>query len=142
MIYKQLLRYLIGGSFVFAVIIGLLYLFVDVLGMWYLWGTTFMFVISLGISFSVQKYWTFRDHSTDRLKGQMGIYTILQITNLAANDGLMYVAVDGFGLPHLLAQFFTAGIIAAWSFWAFRHLFKNRSLASVQFVESRSDTSL
>lgn len=127
MIYKQLIRYLIGGTSVFLVSIGLLYIFVDVLGMWYLWATTAMFIISLGLSFLVQKYWTFRDHSTAGIKGQMGAYTILQVINLVANDGIMYVAVGRVDLPHLPAQVLTTAVVSAWSFWAYRYLFIGRS---------------
>ena len=123
---QHIFRYLIGGTFVFLVSIGLLYLFVDVLHVWYLWGTTATFVLSVGISFTVQKYWTFRDHSTDALKGQMGIYVILQTLNLAANDALMYIAVDKININHLVAQVCTTAIIAAWSFFAYRYLFRRR----------------
>ncbi len=127
MIHKQLIRYLIGGTSVFLISIALLYLFVDVLGIWYLWATTAMFIICLGISFTVQKYWTFRDHSRDSLKGQMGVYTALQLLNLAANGAFMYLAVDVVGLPHLVAQVCTTSLIAAWSFLAYRHLFRDRA---------------
>ncbi len=126
MIYKQIIRFLIGGAFVFCVSISLLYFFVDILGLWYLWGTTLSFLLSLGVSFTVQKYWTFRDTSTNRLKGQMGVYATLQVINLAANDGLMYVGVDIFHISYLGAQVITAGLVAIWSFFAFRYLFQSR----------------
>ncbi|MEK9208603.1 MAG: GtrA family protein [Patescibacteria group bacterium] len=120
---EHLIRYLLGGLFVFMVSIGLLYLFVDVLGVWYLWGTTAAFVLSMGISFSVQKYWTFRSHSTSGLPVQMGAYAVLQVVNLGANDLLMYIAVGKIGIPHLIAQVGTMGTIAVWSFLAYRYLF-------------------
>lgn len=115
-----------GGAFVFCISIGLLYVFVDILHIWYLWATTLSFIISLGISFTVQKYWTFRDTTTDRLKGQMGTYAFLQTMNLAANDGLMYAFVDKVEIPYLVAQALTAIIVAGWSFFAFRYLFRTK----------------
>lgn len=126
----HLFRYLIGGTFVFLVSIGLLYLFVDVLHIWYLWGTTATFFLALGISFSVQKYWTFRDHSADSLKGQMGAYAALQVANLGANDALMFVIVDKIHINHLFAQVCTTVIIAAWSFFAYRYLFIRPTVTS------------
>jgi len=44
MLRYQIIRFLIGGAFVFSVSIGLLYFFVDVLGIWYIWGTTLSFI--------------------------------------------------------------------------------------------------
>lgn len=123
MIHKQIMRYLIGGVSVFLFSIGLLYIFVDILGVWYLWATTMAFILSLGMSFTVQKYWTFRDHSTDGLTGQMGAYAFLQVFNLAANGSLMFIAVGKIGIPHLVAQVGTTATIAIWSFLAYRYLF-------------------
>ncbi|MBP6885648.1 MAG: GtrA family protein [Candidatus Pacebacteria bacterium] len=134
MLNYQIIRFLIGGAFVFCVSIGLLYFFVDILGIWYLWGTTLSFLISLGISFAVQKYWTFRDASTERLKGQMGVYATLQVINLAANDGLMYIGVEFAHMPYLLVQVFTAGSIAIWSYFAFRYLFKSTHFQPVATI--------
>ena len=131
----HLTRYLIGGTSVFSVSLGLLYLFVDVIGMWYLLATTATFCIALGLSFTVQKYWTFRDHSTDGLKGQMGIYVFLQIFNLGANDAIMYISVDRVGVPYLVAQICTTAIVAAWSFFAYRKLFhRNNAGADISGV--------
>lgn len=122
-LHESGVRYLLGGFFVFAVSIGLLYFFVDILGIWYLWATTATFCIALALSFTVQKYWTFQDHSLDRLSGKIGIYAILQLCNLAANDIFMYLSVGRLGISHLIAQVGSNAVIAMWSFFAYRKIF-------------------
>ena len=120
---RHVFRYLFGGSCVFAFTIALFYLLADIFQLWYLWATTVTFAISLVVSFSVQKYWTFRDRSSDVLPMQIGAFGTLAIFNFAMNDSFMYLAVDGLGIQHLHAQILTSICIASWSFLAYRYLF-------------------
>jgi len=58
----------------------------------------------------------------------MGIYATIQVINLGVNDSLMYFGVDMLHIPHLLAQTGTALVIAVWSFFIFRYLFRSDAI--------------
>lgn len=122
----QITRFLIGGFFVFLIGIGLLYVLVDILNIWYLWATSITFLISLGVSFVVQKYWTFRDRNSRGFTVQLGVYASIQLFNFGLNGSLMYVGVDKLHIPYLLSQFLTAALISVWSFFAYRYVFGRR----------------
>jgi len=115
--YEQILRFLIAGGIAFTVNIAVLYLFTDILGIYYLISTVWAFVISLGVSFLLQKFWTFQDGSRDKLHIQLPLYLGMQVMNLILNTALMYVFVEYLYLWYLFSQVIIASGIAFSSFF-------------------------
>ena len=113
---KKQIKYLIAGGTAFLVNVMFLYLFTDIIGLYYLVSTALSFTISFVVSFSMQKFWTFRDNSLDNVRKQLASYLIVGLMNLGLNIGLMYVFVDLFGVWYVLAQVFSAGMIAVESY--------------------------
>ena len=116
---KKILRYLIAGGTATGVNLALLFVFTDWLGVWYLFSAIASFVVAFFVSFFLQKLWTFQDKSRGLLKRQMAIYFLIAMISLSANTGFMYLLVDVFGVWYLLAQVFTAAVIAVWNFIAY-----------------------
>ncbi|MGB3921699.1 MAG: GtrA family protein [Minisyncoccia bacterium] len=122
----RILRFLITGSSGAALNIGLLFIFTEFFGWWYLVSATAAFLLSIVFGFSAHKLWTFKDSSTDRIPGQFSIYLGLMLFNLAANAGILYTLVEKFEFWYIFGQVVTSLIIAVWSFFAYKWLFKRR----------------
>lgn len=102
--YQRLLRYLTAGGTAAAIDFILLYLFTDVAGIHYLLSSILAFLIAFVVSFILQKFWTFQDHSTNRVPTQATLYFVVAAANLLLNTLLMYVFVDALHLWYLFAQ--------------------------------------
>lgn len=127
----RILRFLITGSTGAALNIGLLFIFTEFFGWWYLFSATVAFLLSIIFGFSMHKLWTFKDSSIDRIPGQFSIYLALMLFNLMANAAILYTLVEKFELWYILGQVITSLIIAVWSFFAYKKLFKTRVSAEV-----------
>ena len=124
----KLVRYIISGGTAAAVDLTLLYVLTTIIGIWYLFSAIIAFLFAIGVSFSLQKFWTFTDHSTDRLSSQAAVYFIVASINLGLNTLLMYLLVDSVHLPYLLAQIIVAGLLACESFFIYqRYIFTDET---------------
>ena len=122
----KLLRYGISGAGATFTHIFLLYFFTDICRIYYLVSTSMAFVCAFFVSFSLQKYWTFRDRDNTRVKKQMGLFFSIAITNLCLNALGMKTMVDFIGLNHLISQAIVSLGIAAWSFFAYSFIFRTK----------------
>jgi putative flippase GtrA len=109
-------RFLISGSIGAVVNLGLLFSLTSWLELWYLASAVIAFIVAMFASFTLQKFWTFRDNNLDRVSNQFRFFVSIAVFNLGLNTLLMYLFVDGTGLHYLLAQVFAGGLIAIWSF--------------------------
>jgi putative flippase GtrA len=118
--YKIYVKFVLAGGTAAGTNLALLFFFTDILGIYYLISTTLSFIIAYFVSFYLQKYWTFRDNSRDKMAKQMSLYFIVGATNLGINDTGMYLLVDKAHLHHLIAQVVMGGIIAISSFLIYK----------------------
>jgi putative flippase GtrA len=124
--YSFLIRYGISGVIGALVQTLTLYIWVTVLGLrdHYLWGLVVGFCVTLLISFSLQKYWTFADKVHSRLPRQFMFYTVTALGSLGLNSILLYASkqiVEGWGFDffdkwYLLAQIIIIFMVAVCSF--------------------------
>ena len=114
--HKTGIKYIISGGTAAVVDLGLLYIFTDIVGLWYLLAAVIAFVFGLFTSFSMHKFWTFRESSLHRLKKQFVFFTSLALVNLILNTFLMYIAVEMLGIWYLGAQFVIMGLLAVMNF--------------------------
>ena len=75
-----------------------------------------------GISFTLQKFWTFRDDRTTDMHIQVGKYFLVALVNLALNTALMYVLVDRFGIWYILSQIIIGLSIAVGSYFVYKKI--------------------
>lgn len=111
-------RYGAIGIFGASVQVATLWFWVAILGLpgHYLWGVVAGFLIALGVTFPLQKYWTFRDTSKDQTERQFGSYTAIALLSLVGNTVLLslakhlleYANVDFFRVWYLVCE---AGIV-------------------------------
>jgi len=122
----RIVRFLISGGIGFASVMLLLYFFTDILGWWYLASFVVSFFIAQSISFTLQKFFTFRDATVGarRVGGQAAAFVSLGAFNLLANSALLYALVEYGQFHYLVAQVIISLIIAVWSFLFFRYIFR------------------
>ncbi len=121
----KMIRYVISGGFATVLDLALLYIFADIIGIWYLLSAIIAFIIAFFASFFLQKYWTFRNKEVDTLHKQIGSYFLIALINLIANTFLVFIFVHYINIYHILAQIFAAGLIALSSFFLYqRFVFK------------------
>lgn len=125
--YWFLVRYGVVGLTGGLLQITTLYLWVDVYNLktQYLLGATVGFCIALAATFTLQKYWTFKDRSS-RTSRQFVLYTSIALTNLGLTTLLLPLGkfvlesfgLDFFHLWYLGVQGVVIALLAALSFLA------------------------
>jgi len=121
-LYGKIFRFLIAGGASTAFMFGALLILHELLGVWYLASSAIAFTLTLALSFMIQKFWAFKDHSLHTIDKQFYSFLILGIANLFANIILMYVLVETFHIWYIVAQVITMGFIATWDFLLYHFL--------------------
>jgi len=123
----KLARYLISGGSATAVNFFVLYACTEWLHVYYLISVVFAFMCALGVSFVLQKFWTFKDAQQGDLHRQAIVYTCVAIANTIINVTLVYLLVEFVGVHYLLGQFVSSGFIAFESYFVYQlFIFKKR----------------
>jgi len=118
--YRQLIKYVIAGGTAAITDLLLLFFLHDIVEVNVIIAATLAFVVAFFVSFFLQKFWTFRDNSREKIKQQMGIYFTVGVLNAGANAWGMNLLVNGWQVWYLLAQVIVAGSIALYSFVLYR----------------------
>ncbi len=119
---KKVAKYVVSGGMATVTNLAVLYALTDFLHVYYLVSSVFAFIISIVVSFSMQKFWTFEDSSKDRVHTQFAFYSAVVLANLVLNTFLVYAFVEWLSLWYLIAQFLAGILIAIVSFFAYRNL--------------------
>src|ERR1700759_4600334 len=94
----KIARYIVSGGTATAVNLLLLFVLVHFAGVYYLLASIISFIVSTGVSFTLQKFWTFQDRKTEGVHFQAAIYAGITGFNIGVNTVLMYLLVSIFGV--------------------------------------------
>jgi putative flippase GtrA len=97
-----------------------LHISITVFGMWYLAASVVGFFAGFFVSFTLQKFWTFRDTRLSVIPRQVLMYFTLLVVNLGLNTVLIYSAVEFGGLQPVVAQIGASLLIACQNFFLYR----------------------
>ncbi len=117
----RLIRYLISGGTAAASNLLFLFILVQFFGMHYLSASVLAFIMSVAVSFTMQKFWTFQDTQMQGTHMQFGRYIVVMLFNLFLNTLLMYIFVEKFSLWYLLAQFITTALVAIVGYFGYKY---------------------
>lgn len=133
----KLARYLISGAAAAVVSLGSLFVLTDLVGVWYLYGSSIAFALSVIVSFTLQKLWTFKNRQLHRkIVGLQAFYYVaLAVVNLFLNVGIIFLLVEYLGVWHILAQAISGLLVAISSFFLYHLIF------AVPLFESHASTS-
>jgi putative flippase GtrA len=137
LIKHSLIRYLLSGGIAAATNLGALYILTDFFGLYYIISGIISFLVALLVSFTLQKKWTFEDHTTHLTHQKFALFASVALLNLLANTLLLYTFAEIFRLHYLLAQILASGLVATWSFFVYKIVF-NRSAGMVKLANETS----
>lgn len=115
-----LARYVAAGLTGAGTQISLLYIFTDIVKIWYIYSSIIAFISAIIVSFLLQKFWTFKDGSTKKIHHQAIKYLVTAISGLIANTALLYLFVDLLGLWYIFAQIVIGGLIMVFNFLMYK----------------------
>lgn len=136
-IKRQFVKYIIGGCTAAIVDLLLLYVFTDIFGLWVIYSATLAFLVAFFVSFYIQKFWTFRDNRKKGAYKQMAMYFGVGTVNLGINAGGMFVLVERFGVPYILAQIVIGSLIAVSSFIIYRFVIFRKKTKEIKKESNR-----
>jgi putative flippase GtrA len=124
----KLFRYICSGVTAAAGNLLILFTLVHYFGVHYLPASVCAVLGSMALGFTLQKFWTFRDHKTENVHVQFLGYVIIGGMNLLINTTLVYFFVSVLGVWYLLAQIFAGFFIAITGYFGYqRFVFKQVS---------------
>lgn len=127
---SQVFRYILAGGAGASTDIFSLYILKGVLDFPLLLSVALAFLAGFVVSFLSQKYWTFIDHSSEKVHKQAATYFVVTLANFFLNILGMHLLVTVLGIWYLLAKVIVSGIIAVSSFFLYKYLiFKKSSLS-------------
>src|SRR6185436_8681321 len=88
---NKVLRFLVGGGTAAFTQILFLYIFTDLLHMWYLLSSIFSFCIAFVVSFLLQKLWVFGDKRVEGAHVQFMKYVLVGLLGIGLNTLIMYL---------------------------------------------------
>ncbi|MDP3725664.1 MAG: glycosyltransferase [bacterium] len=117
-----IVRFIISGSIAALVYFTLLYIFTDIIGLWYLFSSVVTYILSFSVSFVLQKFWTFRDVRMEMriVIRQLVLQFIIAIGMLLLHTAALFVLVDVIGLWYLFAATISAFVLGILSFFIYR----------------------
>lgn len=118
----QIVRYLISGCTAVGVNLAVLYALVEFGGLHYLLASTFAYGVGITASFSLHKFFTFRENSLERAHIQIVLYLCVIGLGFLMNLAFMWFLVELTQVPYLFAAIITNSVIAAANFFAYRLL--------------------
>src|SRR3989344_4960681 len=86
-------RFIISGGTATVTNLGTLFLLTHFLNVWYLVSSVIAYLGAFFVSFSLQKFWTFRDHSKERIRRQAGVFFLIMIIGIFFNTLMLYILV-------------------------------------------------
>jgi putative flippase GtrA len=116
----KLMRYLISGGTAAVSNFITLFLLVHIGHMHYLYASVLAFTMSIAVSFTMHKFWTFRDRPMHDIHIQFARYLAVLLAGLLLNTTLMYLFVEKFGVWYLFAQILAAAIIAVTNYFCYK----------------------
>lgn len=123
----MVLRYIISGGTAAATHLSLLYIFTEFLGVWYILSSILGFIFAVFVGFSLQKWWTFADKTTDLVHRQFIFYISITGANLFINAAILYFLVEYLGIWYIASQVITSGFLAIITFFIYGKFIFRRS---------------
>lgn len=118
----RIIRYLIAGGTAAGVSIGSLFMLTHYFKIWYLLSAIIAYSLAFGVSFSLQKLWTFKIRSFAKVRRELALYLLIFVVGNIINTALLFIFVEHAHIHYLLAQFVSNGLIAVGNFFVYKHV--------------------
>jgi len=120
------LRYFLCGITAAGINIGSLYIFTDMVGIWYLYSSILAFFVSLLVSFILQKFVVFKDIGTHDMHYQFSKFFVVAILGVITNTILISVCVEIFGIWYISSQIIAGFFVMIQNFILYKFFIFNK----------------
>lgn len=120
--HKLIVKFFMSGPLAGALELFVLYILHGLFGLSVIWSTSLAYVFSFGLSFYLQKFWTFCNHNKKHVYRQLALYFLFAFINLNINGYLMHILVNQYQVWYLLAQLIVTILIGLDSYLVFRFI--------------------
>lgn len=119
---KSVIKFFFAGTMAASVDLIFLFLFHGVFKWGLVISTSLAFILSFIVSFTLQKFWTFRNYSQKKIPIQFVLYIGNAFISLNLNAFLMHLAVNKLDIWYLLAQIIVNVIIGVYNFFIYKFI--------------------
>lgn len=114
----QFIRYFFVGGLAFAVDFVFLYLLTNQFKLYYLISAAISFILGLVVNYFLSKAWVFNKSVIENRFIEFGIFALIGIIGLLANELFMWLFTERAHIHYLLSKIITAFIVFLWNFLA------------------------
>jgi dolichol-phosphate mannosyltransferase len=112
---KTLIHFLQVGVIASLIDLGLLYVFTEYFGIWYLLSAAVSYICGMIVSYTLNKRFTFHNVNKQYLR-QFFLFALISASGLVVNISMMFFAVTVFSIYYLYAKVIAIGITFFWNY--------------------------
>lgn len=120
--FFRIVRFVVSGGIATSVNLASLFVLTQYIGVWYLYSSIIAFGIAFGVSFVLQKIWTFQDRSSKHIQLQAVLFLIIILAGLMLNTAMLYVLVEFLKVHYIAGQLVSGVFIAVCNFFGYKHI--------------------
>ncbi len=113
---QKITGFFLIGCFSTLIDIGLLYIFTEYFGIWYIYSATISYSCGMVVNFLLNKYLNFQDTSRNYLR-QFFCFIFVSMSSLALTLGVLYLAVEICSINYLLGKILAVIIAFFWNYF-------------------------
>ncbi len=114
----QFFRYIFVGGIAFIVDFGLLFVFTEFFGIYYLISAAMAFILGLVANYLLSVSWVFNRRTLDNRTFEFGIFAVIGIVGLGLNEVFIWFFTAELSFYYLLSKILAAVLILFWNFFA------------------------
>lgn len=114
----QFFRYIFVGGAAFIVDFVSLFVFTDIIGVYYLISAAIAFILGLIANYILSISWVFNKRTLDNIWSEFTIFAVIGILGLGLNEIIIWFFTDYIGLFYLFSKIIAAALILFWNFFA------------------------
>ena len=120
--YKSFIKFFVAGCFSGGTDLILLFIFHGLIKIDIVVSTSSAFILSFLVSFTLQKFWTFRNYCQDKVVHQLVIYIANALLGLYLNGLFMHLLVNRYAVWYMLAQIIVNLVLATLNFVVYKFI--------------------
>jgi putative flippase GtrA len=114
--FIQLFRYTLVGGLAFIVDFGLLFVFTDIFGIYYLISAALAFLSGLTTNYILSIVWVFNKRRLRNRSVEFGIFGLIGIVGLGFNELFIWFFTEQVHLHYLMSKIIATGFVYIWNF--------------------------
>lgn len=111
----EVIRFLVVGGGTFFLEFILLYVFTEILGIYYLISSAMAFTIAVIVNYFLCIHWVFQGKTNTSVKSRI-VFIGSSIVGLGINQACMWFFVEFMAIYYLVAKVLSTGIVTAWNY--------------------------